>query len=181
MWTLEDGASFPMLPSGDTATDTSDLAGILVADALDVVSEHADLVIIDVPPVMWSSATPELGAHADGTVLVLTDGADPQAVSSARTQLEAAGAPVLGYVRNRSTGSSLAPHRLRSATLAGGLIALTLLAGYSAYTGAQLLNSWNQVEKDWTLVTLPATGHWAHHEQAELVTDTMKWWLAVRK
>jgi len=43
-----------------------------------------------------------------------------------------------------------------------------------------LNDSWNHVEKDWTLVTLPGTGHWAHHEQAELVTDTMKWWLAMR-
>lgn len=148
MWTLEDGASFPMLPAGADPTDSSDLAGILVADALDVVSEHADLVIIDVPPIMWSDATPELGAHADGTVLVLTDAADPASVSAARTRLEAAGAPVLGYVRNRSRGGSLVPHRLRDAVLGAGALALVLLLGYSAYTGIQLINSWNQVDKD---------------------------------
>jgi pimeloyl-ACP methyl ester carboxylesterase len=44
-----------------------------------------------------------------------------------------------------------------------------------------LNDSWDRVEKDWTLVTLPGTGHWAHHEQAELLTDTMKWWLAIRR
>jgi pimeloyl-ACP methyl ester carboxylesterase len=44
-----------------------------------------------------------------------------------------------------------------------------------------LNDGWDHVEKDWTLVTLPGTGHWAHHEQAELVTDTMKWWLAIRR
>jgi len=43
-----------------------------------------------------------------------------------------------------------------------------------------LNDGWDHVEKDWTLVTIPGTGHWAHHEQAELVTDTMKWWLAIR-
>ena len=148
MWTLEDGVSFPMLPSGDSTTDSGDLAGVLVADALDIVSEHADLIIIDVPPVMWSSATPELGAHADGTVLVLTDTADPEAVSSARAQLESAGAPVVGYVRNRSKGASLVPHRVRSALIAGGALTALLLIAFGTYTGVQLFNSWNQVERD---------------------------------
>jgi pimeloyl-ACP methyl ester carboxylesterase len=44
-----------------------------------------------------------------------------------------------------------------------------------------LNDTWDHVEKDWTLVTLPGTGHWAHHEQADLVTRTMKWWLAMRR
>jgi pimeloyl-ACP methyl ester carboxylesterase len=44
-----------------------------------------------------------------------------------------------------------------------------------------LNGTWEHVEKDWTLVTLPGTGHWAHHEQAEMVTGTMKWWLAMRR
>ena len=148
MWTLEDGSSFPMLPAGDGDADSADLAGILVADALDVVSEHADLIIIDVPPVMWSSSTPDLGAHADGTVLVLTDTADPEAVTTARSQLAAAGAPVVGYVRNRSKGTSLVPHRIRTAVLGGIAAMVILLLAYSAYTGIQLFNTWNQVEKD---------------------------------
>jgi pimeloyl-ACP methyl ester carboxylesterase len=41
--------------------------------------------------------------------------------------------------------------------------------------------TWEHLEKDWTLVTLPGTGHWAHHEQAELVTETIRWWLAMRR
>jgi hypothetical protein len=36
------------------------------------VSEHADLILIDVPPVLWSESTSELGKHADGTILVLS-------------------------------------------------------------------------------------------------------------
>lgn len=146
MWTLEDGARFPMLPSGEGTADADALAGVLVADALDVVSEHADLIIIDVPPVMWSEVTPELGAHADGTLLVLTDTADPDSVTAARHQLEAAGAPVVGYVRNRSTGDTLTHDRLRRAIVGGAVAALVLLVGYSTYTAVQLLNSWNQVE-----------------------------------
>ena len=147
MWTLDDGSSFPMLPAGDDPADPSDLAGILVADALDVVSEHADLIVIDVPPVMWSSATPELGAHADGTILVLTDGADPATVETAVDQLAAAGAPVVGYVRNRSDATApLAPRPAKRAAVLGAVLAGLLLVGYTAYTGTQLINSWRQVE-----------------------------------
>lgn len=147
MWTLDDGTRFPMLPAGDSLSDGSELAGIFVADAFDVVSEHADLIVIDVPPVLWSSATPELGAHADGTILVLSDSADPAAVRQAISRLEAAKAPVMGYVRNRSVGSSsLTPHWMRSALIRAGGYALALLFAFAAFTGAQLLYSWNSLE-----------------------------------
>ena len=43
-----------------------------------------------------------------------------------------------------------------------------------------LNNTWEWLDKDYTLVTLPNVGHWAHHEAADLVTDTMKWWLKMR-
>lgn len=44
-----------------------------------------------------------------------------------------------------------------------------------------LNNTWEWIDKDYTLVTIPNAGHWAHLEAAELVTDTMKWWLKMRK
>ncbi len=43
-----------------------------------------------------------------------------------------------------------------------------------------LNNTWEWIDKDYTLVTIPNVGHWAHHEAPELVTDTMKWWLKMR-
>jgi Mrp family chromosome partitioning ATPase len=147
MWTLDDGTRFPMLPSGSSLAAGGDLSGVLVADALDVVSEHADLIIIDVPPVMWSDATPELGAHADGTILVLTDSANPDTVAEAIHQLGSIGAPVLGYVRNRSKGTSaLAPHAISRFAKRFVALALILVFGYTAYTGAQLFSSWNRRE-----------------------------------
>lgn len=44
-----------------------------------------------------------------------------------------------------------------------------------------LNNTWEHLDQDWTLVTLPGTGHWAHHERAEMVTETMRWWLKMRQ
>jgi pimeloyl-ACP methyl ester carboxylesterase len=44
-----------------------------------------------------------------------------------------------------------------------------------------LNNTWEWLDKDYTLVTIPNVGHWAHHDAADLVTDTMKWWLKMRR
>ena len=147
MWTLEDGTRFPMLPSGDGLADSTDLDGILVADALDVVSEHADLLLIDVPPVLWSDATPDLGAHADGTILVTSASASSTVVADAIDRLAAVGAPVVGYVRNRSKSvAAVGPRHLRSALGRAALFTIVLALGSAVYTGAQLLYSWNSVE-----------------------------------
>lgn len=43
-----------------------------------------------------------------------------------------------------------------------------------------LNNTWEWINSDYTLVTIPQAGHWAHHDAAELVTETMKWWLKMR-
>ncbi|GMQ92748.1 MAG: hypothetical protein BMS9Abin12_0225 [Acidimicrobiia bacterium] len=149
MWNLEDGTRFPMLPSGDSLADDEGLAGVLVAEAIDTVSESADLVLIDVPPILWSHATPQLGAHADGTILVVADSADPTSITAAIRDLDKAGAPVLGYVRNRSTGAHrLAPIWWRRALVHGATAMLLLLGIFGAYTGVQLWYSWLRVETE---------------------------------
>jgi LCP family protein required for cell wall assembly len=149
MWKLDNDTQFPMLPSGDTLADADSLSGILVADALDMVSERADLILIDVPPVLWSDATPELGAHADGTILVVADSANAENVIRAIHDLDQAGAPVLGYVRNRSTGArSLAPVWWRRALVRGVIAAALLFGMFTVYTGAQLWYSWSRVDTE---------------------------------
>src|SRR4029079_10178271 len=40
--------------------------------------------------------------------------------------------------------------------------------------------TWNWLEKDLTLVTVPGAGHFIQQDAAELVTSTMKWWLTMR-
>ncbi len=43
-----------------------------------------------------------------------------------------------------------------------------------------LSGTWNWLEKDLTLVTIPGAGHFVQQDAAELVTSTMQWWLAMR-
>ena len=44
-----------------------------------------------------------------------------------------------------------------------------------------LSGTWDWLEKDLTLVTVPGAGHFVQQDAAELVTDTMRWWLLMRK
>ena len=43
-----------------------------------------------------------------------------------------------------------------------------------------LNDTWEWLEKDLTLVTVPGADHFVHQDAAELVSDTMVWWLAMR-
>jgi pimeloyl-ACP methyl ester carboxylesterase len=42
-----------------------------------------------------------------------------------------------------------------------------------------LNNTWDWLESDLTLVTVPNAGHWVQDDAADLVTSTMKSWLAL--
>jgi epoxide hydrolase 4 len=43
-----------------------------------------------------------------------------------------------------------------------------------------LNDTWKWLEKDLTLVTVPGAGHFVQQDAAELVTNTMRWWLTMR-
>jgi epoxide hydrolase 4 len=43
-----------------------------------------------------------------------------------------------------------------------------------------LSGTWNWLEKDLTLVTVPGAGHFVQQDAADLVTKTMQWWLSMR-
>jgi len=44
-----------------------------------------------------------------------------------------------------------------------------------------LNRTWEWIDKDYTLITIPDADHWAHHDAADLVTDTIRWWLKMRQ
>ena len=43
-----------------------------------------------------------------------------------------------------------------------------------------LSGTWNWLEKDLTLVTVPGAGHFVQQDAADLVSATMRWWLTMR-
>ena len=44
-----------------------------------------------------------------------------------------------------------------------------------------LSNTWDWVDNDYTLVTVPSAGHWVQLEAADLVSSTMRAWLLARQ
>ena len=51
----------------------------------------------------------------------------------------------------------------------------------TALLAPALNNTWEELEQDWTLVTIPNVGHWPHHERADMVTDMMRAWLSLHE
>ena len=50
----------------------------------------------------------------------------------------------------------------------------------TALNAEGLSGTWNWLEKDLTLVTVPGASHFVQQDAAALVSYTMKWWLAMR-
>ncbi len=53
--------------------------------------------------------------------------------------------------------------------------------GDTALHSDALSGTWNWLEKDLTLVTIPGAGHFVQQDAADLVTTTMRWWLSMRQ
>ena len=48
---------------------------------------------------------------------------------------------------------------------------------FPRFDNPALNNTWEWVEKDLTLVTIPGAGHFVQQDASELVTKTIKMWL----
>jgi len=44
-----------------------------------------------------------------------------------------------------------------------------------------LTGTWNEVLKDYTLVTLSDSGHWPHLDAPEKINETIRWWVKMRQ
>jgi len=148
LWTIGPNSVLPIVPSG-SSDDPSEvaLAGSGLAKSIDQLAERADAVLIDAPPIAWDGAAASIAAHVDGTVLVTTDAATSSSVADARDRLAEAGAPVIGYVVNRSAQTSFWQHPLvrMSKRIAGTFIAIALV--YSTFTAFQIYGSWSSVDR----------------------------------
>jgi LCP family protein required for cell wall assembly len=148
MWEIGPDSVLPIVPSGTPEGASEDaLAGPGLAASIDRIAERADAVLIDAPPIAWDGATAPLAAHADGTILVVTDAATDATVVDTRDRLATAGAPVIGYVENRTKPPSfwrLPVVRMLKRT-AGAFVAIALV--YTGFTGYQIYDSWAGVER----------------------------------
>jgi LCP family protein required for cell wall assembly len=149
MWVVDDTTMLPVVPSGEPITDVVSLGGIHLSDAVEAMAERADVILIDVPPAMTSDATKHLAAHADGTVLVVTENTTAGVVAEAEVTFAEIGAPVVGYVAIRPDRRLIPLAKLwKPIAWRIAVGAILLLAVFTAITGAQLLDSWNRIERE---------------------------------
>ena len=158
LWRLDDRHRLPFIPRGTSRVNpAAALTSAEMADAVHDLTEHADLLLIDVAPVGWDDVSAPLCAHADGTVLVVADGADAATVTAATERFDELGAPVVGYIVNRAgvRGEAI-DHplaRLLKRSLATFLITVGVFLAWNAY---QIWHSWRSADRDQLAVVAAA-------------------------
>lgn len=144
MWRLDETNLLPMVPVGGSAD--ADLGAALDRVVADV-GDRADLVLIDLPPVLWNGGRPPVPDGAAGTLLVIPTGAPTEPVRRAVHRLTATGAPPLGWVRTRvPRGRLWASAPVRALKRGMAVLALVVVA-YGALTAFGLARSWSGVAR----------------------------------
>lgn len=94
--------SLSILPTGPIPPNPAEMLGApRMGEILDQLHEHADVVIIDTPPVLAVTDASVLASVVDGVILVTAAGmVSRELAQRAKTQLEAVKARVLGVVLN---------------------------------------------------------------------------------
>jgi LCP family protein required for cell wall assembly len=149
LWKVNRATRLPFIPSGESGRfNVATMSSPYLANAIDDLSEGADLVLIDVPPVNWNTDLAPLAAHADGTVLVIPEGSDLAAAEKASDRLEDLGAPVAGYVVNRADDMALATTNPWRGALGRALATMVLAAvAFVGWNAFQVWSSWAGVER----------------------------------
>lgn len=94
---IDEGNRLPLIPAG-SADAAADFSAADIADAVDRIHEHSDLILVVTPADAPAPRAAALGAHADGTVLVIDSAERPSAISDAAERSSEVGAPVVGLI-----------------------------------------------------------------------------------
>ena len=95
--TMPDGRRLPVIPRG-TGRPLGDVGPADLAEAVDKITEHSDLVLIFVPAEARAAWLSSLGAHADGAILSIDGRESTKTISAIDERLEQSGAPIVGVI-----------------------------------------------------------------------------------
>ena len=95
--TIDAANRLPIIPAG-TGDVEAEIEPAHLADPIDRISEHSDLVLIVAPASVSAQRSAALGAHADGSLLVIDVTESQRAVADAAERLTSIGAPVVGLI-----------------------------------------------------------------------------------
>ncbi|GBE22696.1 tyrosine-protein kinase YwqD [bacterium BMS3Bbin01] len=100
---ISDTVHLPVVPAGSPVDDT---AGFFrtpgFRKAMGLIRTHADLILVDSPPLLAVADTSAIASQTDGIVLVVDKGTPIRVLEDARERMAFIGTPLLGYVFNRS-------------------------------------------------------------------------------
>lgn len=100
---IGNGSRLPVVPSGSGLANAA-LDSAAMADAIDRISEHSDLVLLSLPQKAPDQHFDALGAHADGSILLVGGRTSAKSKEAAATRLAEVGAPVVGIVERAADG-----------------------------------------------------------------------------
>ncbi len=148
LWKIDDENTLPFIPVGTDVDERGEvLGGLTLADTIDELTEHADLLIINTAPIEWDTTLQQVATHADGTLLVVAPETDPRQLGGIVDKLAEMAAPVIGYVVNHSDRRP-DPRPLWRRSLKRTLATFFLLITvYSAWNLYSVWDSWNDVER----------------------------------
>lgn len=95
--TIEPDSRLPVIPAGSTEAD-GEIHAAGLADPIDQISEHSDLIFIVAPAGISDQRAAALGAHADGSLLIVDGRESQRTVAEAVERLASVGAPVTGLI-----------------------------------------------------------------------------------
>lgn len=148
LWKVDDANTLPVIPAGSEIDDRAEvLGGMQLANIIDELTEHADLLVVNTAPMNWDATLPQVATHADGTVLVVTPDVDSRQLTKVSEQLEDIGAPIVGYVVNKADRFIDRRPLWRRSIKRTMSTFLILLIVYSAWNFYSVWDSWQDVER----------------------------------
>ncbi len=101
--TVGNGNNLPVIPTGRDL-NIAPLGSIALASAIDLMIEHSNLIFIGVPHNIQDDQLVALGAHADGSVLIVTPRGSKKSRRKAAIRMSDAGAPIVGIIEQATVG-----------------------------------------------------------------------------
>ncbi|MDJ0664675.1 MAG: LCP family protein [Acidimicrobiia bacterium] len=148
LWKIDDANTLPFIPVGTDVDDRGEaLSSLNLADTIDKLTEHADLLIINTAPVDWDTSLRGVATHADGTLLVVTPDYDPRQLSPIAEKLREMSAPIIGYLVNRAERQPDRRPLWRRSLKRMLTTFVVLIVVYSAWNLYSVWQSWNDVER----------------------------------
>jgi LCP family protein required for cell wall assembly len=148
LWKVDDANTLPVIPVGSEIENRGDvLGGLQLANIIDELTEHADLLVVNTAPINWDTSLSQVATHADGTVLVVTPDVDSRKLKDVSGQLAEIGAPVVGYIVNKADRFPDGRPLWRRSLKRLMSTFLILLAVYSAWNFYSVWDSWQDLER----------------------------------